>query len=515
MSSTSRSPRGSTTRRTPSCPSPPTRCSPGDRLAAREPGGRPRRSRSPPPSRRWQRSPQSRPAGAERARALGAPDDHHLPTVGADRTARRGWTTSPPNDLGWTIARPEDWDTDRWDGLCSTTGILIRNDPVPFTRQEVPNGCTTEWEPADLRRPGLVAVEVSHFFGSQPFTPEVPRDTRAPLSPDDLTFLDHGDDPSVPEGARLAYLPVVVGGDRHYSVRVFAADDASEQDLAIAREIVASIRWPLVGPDGSEPSEVPASGSPSSSTMLACMVDRGHAPQLGAQIGRTIDGQPAAQLGWADADRADPGFAGDLATCLEAGQRAVDRFQRELSPWPTTDGPSQSPAEAERDHVLGALARLPLAERAAPLRWFDAREGTWAIVRSPDEVAPTSGEVVLVDADGAVVRAWPLPGLPPTWIHPTRDAIYAGRVGDGGAPDGAIVRIDRETLKVEGRFLPAAFDGGKVPDLPGWEVAPARPADAPLVRVGQEAASTEGLTLVDSSIGLTAIDLAAVEELFP
>ncbi|MEZ5138823.1 MAG: hypothetical protein R2711_08660 [Acidimicrobiales bacterium] len=346
MSSTSRSPRGSTTRRTPSCPSPPTRCSPGDRLAAREPGGRPRRSRSPPPSRRWQRSPRSRPAGAERARALGAPDDHHLPTVGADRTARRGWTTSPPNDLGWTIARPEDWDTDRWDGLCSTTGILIRNDPVPFTRQEVPNGCTTEWEPADLRRPGLVAVEVSHFFGSQPFTPEVPRDTRAPLSPDDLTFLDHGDDPSVPEGARLAYLPVVVGGDRHYSVRVFAADDASEQDLAIAREIVASIRWPLVGPDGSEPSEVPASGSPSSSTMLACMVDRGHAPQLGAQIGRTIDGQPAAQLGWADADRADPGFAGDLATCLEAGQRAVDRFQRELSPWPTTDGPSQSPAEA-------------------------------------------------------------------------------------------------------------------------------------------------------------------------
>ena len=77
------------------------------------------------------------------------------------------------------------------------------------------------------------------------------------------------------------------------------------------------------------------------------------------------------------------------------------------------------------------------------------------------------------------------------------------------------MRIDRETLKVEGRFLPAAFDGGKVPDLPGWEVAPARPADAPLVRVGQEAASTEGLTLVDSSIGLTAIDLAAVEELFP
>jgi hypothetical protein len=119
------------------------------------------------------------------------------------------------------------------------------------------------------------------------------------------------------------------------------------------------------------------------------------------------------------------------------------------------------------------------------------------------------GEVVLVDEAGRLLRAYPMPGEVPTWIYPTKDAVYAGRVGDGALPESTIVRIDRRTLEAEVLVFPA--EGGLLGvDLPGWSTAPSSADIAQLVVVGDDSAGP----LVASRIGMTSVDLDAVEELF-
>ena len=91
----------------------------------------------------------------------------------------------------------------------------------------------------------------------------------------------------------------------------------------------------------------------------------------------------------------------------------------------------------------------------------------------PTEVTCSAeyGEVLLV-VDGSIVKAYPMPGAVPSWLHIADKYVCSGRVGDGGLPDSTLVRIDRETLEATVVVIPAPFDGG-TEWLPDWHVAPA------------------------------------------
>ena len=61
----------------------------------------------------------------------------------------------------------------------------------------------------------------------------------------------------------------------------------------------------------------------------------------------------------------------------------------------------------------------------------------------PTEVTCSAeyGEVLLV-VDGSIVKAYPMPGAVPSWLHIADKYVCSGRVGDGGLPDSTLVRID-------------------------------------------------------------------------
>ena len=261
-----------------------------------------------------------------------------------------------------------------------------------------------------------------------------------------------------------------------------------------------------------------------------------------------------------------PGFAYDRAACEKRAATAADRLTADFNPWPHAERASQPASEAERDGVIAAVARLTLSQRAVPLRWTETRQGVWAITRMASDPGGTSdadgclgdrsgrygtdyvcareyGEIILVDPeDGSVRRSYPLPGLYPVWMHITSGAVYAGRVGDGAMPDSMIMRIDRESFEAETVVFPSdgaaadPADLGRVdleamgwitaspeariedlvggPGLPGGGSSP-EAATTPPATIGYDGAfpGTTGV-LVDSTIGITLVDLAAVDALF-
>lgn len=157
-----------------------------------------------------------------------------------------------------------------------------------------------------------------------------------------------------------------------------------------------------------------------------------------------------------------------------------------------TDGPSQSAADAERDGVLSAVAELSLEERVDSLAELPAANGrTWVLselagstVRrfvsttagrlgdpSGGPAASDYGEVLLLDAGGAIVRAWPMPGAPPNWLALGPTAVYAGHDGDGGLPDSTLARIDPVSFAATVVVIPAEIDGTATGWPPAWSVA--------------------------------------------
>ena len=164
----------------------------------------------------------------------------------------------------------------------------------------------------------------------------------------------------------------------------------------------------------------------------------------------------------------------------------------------TPDSPSQSPADAARDGVNPALARLPLAQRIRPLGATEdplanevtAPEGVWQVsqpdldtVGNPDngclvdhgknapEICFDYGEILLLSPDRRrIIRAFPFPNLSAQWVVLTPDAVYGGRQGDGAVTDSMVVRIDRSTYRLTGRVFPLRDN----PDAPephtfdGW-----------------------------------------------
>jgi hypothetical protein len=143
-------------------------------------------------------------------------------------------------------------------------------------------------------------------------------------------------------------------------------------------------------------------------------------------------------------------------------------------------GPSQSPADAARDGVVAELALLPLETRMEVVASVTTPDGVWVISRPTaaaealseecrfgpiegkyptDFICTTEyGELLLLDdAMSEIRRAYPLAGIPPTYLEVTDGAVYCGRDGEGMLPDSMVCRIDRQTLAAMVRVFPSEY----------------------------------------------------------
>lgn len=170
---------------------------------------------------------------------------------------------------------------------------------------------------------------------------------------------------------------------------------------------------------------------------------------------------------------------GSTATTPGAQPRATTSQAQTVAPVAA----SQSPSDAARDGVNRDFAAIPFAARVGVKQAIVAPEGVWVISRPPaaarkyaagcrfgpeggkyptDTLCTTDyGEVLLLDASRShVLRAYPLPSVPPKFLRMTADAIWCGRQGDtklseSTLPDSMVCRIDRHTLKAHIRVFAA------------------------------------------------------------
>jgi peptidoglycan hydrolase-like protein with peptidoglycan-binding domain len=160
---------------------------------------------------------------------------------------------------------------------------------------------------------------------------------------------------------------------------------------------------------------------------------------------------------------------------------------------------SQSPTDAARDGVIAELAQLPLDVRMQIIEAVAADEGVWVISRASEEAAADAdgcrlgdvtgkypedvictteyGEILLLDASRTeILRAFPLPGVPPEYLEVSDNAVYCARNGEGMLPDSMVCRIDRATFEPTVQIFPSQL--GSVVVQPcfyppaGWTVAP-------------------------------------------
>lgn len=139
---------------------------------------------------------------------------------------------------------------------------------------------------------------------------------------------------------------------------------------------------------------------------------------------------------------------------------------------PVDGSAAQWADDAARDGAPPEIASLSYRDRVQISEEVVTPEGRWAISRTPGPGGNTPleyGEVLLLDADGAIVQAWPMPRFPPTWLLVTDTFVYAGRNGDGALADSAVVRIDRSTREMVAVGIQVAEGSMEVPD--GWLVA--------------------------------------------
>ena len=141
------------------------------------------------------------------------------------------------------------------------------------------------------------------------------------------------------------------------------------------------------------------------------------------------------------------------------GQPVAQDPQPSTSATPA-EGPSQTEQDARRDSVPPAVAALSFADRVDIIRREPDQEGIWAISRMPGPPGVLGdssgrygvdwiqraeyGELLLLDASGTkILRALPLPGVPPQEFRIYDNSVYCSREGDGVLPDSMICRMDR------------------------------------------------------------------------
>ncbi len=196
--------------------------------------------------------------------------------------------------------------------------------------------------------------------------------------------------------------------------------------------------------------------------------------------------------------------------------------------------PSQSVADAQLDGIVPELAALPIELRVDPVFELRATEGVWVLSRPHDDVwaltdngllgDPTGqyavdfisileyGEVLLLDgSSGAIIRAWPLPGLPPQRLVLSPDAVYCSRQGDGGLPDSMVCRIDRATGEALVRVFPWVSDSG-FPPSPNTTLPEHWTINDPVeLVVFEDIAGTEAAIAVSGSDGYALLDQTSLE----
>jgi hypothetical protein len=211
---------------------------------------------------------------------------------------------------------------------------------------------------------------------------------------------------------------------------------------------------------------------------------------------------------------------------------------------PVPAAPSQSPADAARDHVLSGIAALPFAVRVHPISpasstQVPSPQGVWVLSGfDPNRLPSTSaaspcygpdpaagrryqvcnpyGELLLLSADRRqILRAFPLP-LPAEWLVSGSTGLYLGRAGDGALTDSMVCRVAAGTLRLtcrdfQARGLPdgptytakqlAAWPGAWVIDRTGPAMSAARIAGDALVVSGpyQPATRLDLVTLAEKS----------------
>lgn len=179
--------------------------------------------------------------------------------------------------------------------------------------------------------------------------------------------------------------------------------------------------------------------------------------------------------------------------------------------------PSQTPTEAARDGIVPAVAALSYKQRVSVVRSVSTEEGRWVLSR-PAGVDPRScvlgdadatygrdfvctSEFLLVGSDEDVIlRAFPMPGYPPSDVAVTEDAVYCGRQGDGGLPTSMLCRVDRRTLMLHGRLFPA--DGPDAPESVDPPPAGEWVVEPPSDRVGLDQLQFPTTTDQDPGVGL-------------
>jgi hypothetical protein len=165
------------------------------------------------------------------------PDDGDTPlaVTGTDEA----WIAVNVPIAGWHMERPGDWHEQVFEDHCMVgeSGAVITNlerDLEPETPAASGGRfeCSTGWElPAAA---DFVGVEVSYRAGGPATSPDdATPDTSRPLGLDAFQRVD----------ARTRYLPVTIGGESRYGVRVWIGADASAADIATVERMVASIRW--------------------------------------------------------------------------------------------------------------------------------------------------------------------------------------------------------------------------------------------------------------------------------
>jgi hypothetical protein len=227
-----------------------------------------------------------------------------------------------------------------------------------------------------------------------------------------------------------------------------------------------------------------------------------------------------------------PAPAGEYEVRVESFGNIVGYASLTVTGVDEVEPASQSPEDARRDGVVAAVAELPASLRVDPLVEVPATEGAWVLSRltaevmeatgasgcrfgdtdgtTPEEVICTSeyGEILLLDEAGAIVRAYPMPAAPPSWILTAWDAVYAGRVGDGALGNSTLVRIDRRTLEAEVVLVPTGEHPGTGVWPYSWRIAGLDqvPAFEELVLTDDGAG-----TPAESWIGPITVDLAGID----